>query len=254
MKVADMTTFKILVNSTLSTPGARWLGLDVKNYYLGTPMEDYEYMFIPITSIPHEIITHYKLHDIVHNGKVYMEIRRGMYGLPQAGILAEKQLICFLGRYGYTPVCHTPGLWRHTWRPISFCLVVDDFGVKYIGKEHADHLIQCLRNHYQEVDIDWNGNRFCGVHLDWDYNQRTCSLSMPGYVTNALHKFQHPPPNKTQDSPYPATAKQYGVKVQLTDPINTTARLPLQEIKRLQQIIGTFLFTVVLLTPSSSLP
>ena len=54
MKVAGMTTFKILVNSTLSTPGARWLGLDVKNYYLGTPMEDYEYMFIPITSIPHE--------------------------------------------------------------------------------------------------------------------------------------------------------------------------------------------------------
>ena len=119
MKVADMTTFKILVNSTLSTPGARWLGLDVKNYYLGTPIEDYEYMFITITSILDEIITHYKLHDIVHNGKVYMEIRRGMYGLPQAGILAEQQLIHFLGRYSYAPVRHTPGLWRHTWCPIS---------------------------------------------------------------------------------------------------------------------------------------
>ena len=120
MKVADMTTFKILVNSTLSTPGARWLGLDVKNYYLGTPMEDYEYMFITITFILDKIITHYKLHDIIHNGKVYMEIRRGMYGLPQAGILAEQQLIRFLGRYSYAPVRHTPGLWRHTWRSISF--------------------------------------------------------------------------------------------------------------------------------------
>ena len=114
MKVADMTTFKILVNITLSTPGARWLGLDVKNYYLGKPMEDYKYMFIPITSIPHEIIAHYNLRDIVNNGKVYMEIRCGMYGLPQADILAEKQLIRFLGRYGYAPVRHTPGLWRHT--------------------------------------------------------------------------------------------------------------------------------------------
>ena len=217
-RVADMTTFKIL------------------------PMEDYKYMFIAITSIPHENITHYKLHDIVHNGKVYMEIRRRMYSLPQAGILAEKQLIHFLRRYGYAPVCHTPGLWRHTWRPISFCLVVDDFGVKYFGKEHADHLIQCLRNHYQEVDIDWNGNRFCGVYLDWDYNQRTCSLSMPGYVTNALHKFQPTPHKKAQDSPYPATEKQYGVRVDLTDPIDTTARLPPHEIKRLQQIIGMFLF------------
>ena len=234
-----MTTFKILMNSTLSTPGAHWLGLDIKNYYLGTPMDDYEYMFIPINSIPQEIIAHYKLRDIVYNGKVYMEIRRGMYGLPQAGILAEKQLIRFLGSYGYVPVCHTPGLWCHTWRPISFCLVLDDFGVKYIGKEHA---IQCLHNHYQEVDIDWDGKRFCGVHLDWDYDKRTCSLSMPGYVTNTLHKFQHPKPNKAQDSPYPAAAKQYGIKVQLTNPINTTARLPMHEIKRLQQIIGTFLF------------
>ena len=242
MKVADMTTFKILVNSTLSTPGARWLGLDVKNYYLGTPMDDYEYMFIPITSIPDEIIAYYKLCDLVHNGRVYIEIRRGMYGLPQAGILAEQQLTRFLATYGYAPVRHTPGLWRHKWRPISFCLVVDDFGVKYIGKEHADHLIQCLRNHYQEVDIDWDGKRFCGVHLEWDYDKRTCSLSMPGYVTTALHKFQHPKPNKAQDSPYPANAKQYGVKVQLTDPIDTTARLPKHEIKRIQQIIGTFLF------------
>ena len=65
---------------------------------------------------------------------------------------------------------------------------------------------------------------------------------MPGYVKQALHKFQHPTPTKSQDSPYPATVKQYGVKVQLTDPIDTSARLPTHEIKRLQQIIGTFLF------------
>ena len=242
MKVADMTTFKILVNSTLSTPGAKWLGLDVKNYYLGTPMDNYEYMFIPINQIPQEIIDHYNLHNIVHKGKVYMEIRRGMYGLPQAGILAETQLVHFLGKYGYSPVPHTPGLWRHQWRPITFCLIVDDFGVKYVGREHADHLIQWLCNHYKEIDIDWTGKRFCGIHLHWDYLNRTCDLSMPGYVDHALHKFQHPTPKKPQDSPYPATIKQYGVKVQLTDPIDTSARLPPHKIKRLQQIIGTFLF------------
>ena len=242
MKVADMTTFKILVNSTLSTPGAKWLGLDVKSYYLGTLMANYEYMFIPLNQIPQEIIDHYNLHNIVHKGKVYVEICRGMYGLPQAGILAETQLIHFRGKYGYSPVTHTPGLWRHQWRPITFCLVVDDFGVKYVGREHADHLIQCLRNHYKEIDIDWTGKRFCGIHLHWDYLNRTCDLSMPGYVDHALHKFQHPTPKKPQDSPYPAAVKQYGVKVQLTDPIDTSARLPPHEIKRLQQIIGTFLF------------
>ena len=227
-----MTTFKILVNRTLSTPGAEWLGLNVKSYYLGTPMDNYyEYMFIPINQIPPEIIDHYKLHNIVHKGKVYVEICRGMYSLPQAGTLTKKQLIRFLGSYSYSPVPHTPGPWRHQWQPITFCLVVDDFGIKYIGKEHADHLIQCLCNHYQEVEIDWAGKRFCGIHLNWDYTNHTCDLSMPGYVEQALHKFQHPTPTKLQHSPYPAMVKQYGVKIQLT-----------HEIKRLQQIISTFLF------------
>ena len=36
--------------------------------------------------------------------------------------------------------------------------------------------------------------------------------------------------------------KQYGIKVQLTDPIDTSACLTIYEIKRLQQIIGAFLF------------
>ena len=165
-----------------------------------------------------------------------MEIRHGMYGLPQAGILAKKQLIHFLGNYGYSPVPHTPGLWHHQLQPITFCLVVDDFGVKYIGKEHADHLIQCLRNHYQEVAINWAGKRFCGIHLNWDYTNHTCD------VEQALHKFQCPTRKKLQDSPYPATVKQYGIKVQLTDPIDTSACLPIHKIKRLQQIIGAFLF------------
>ena len=237
-----MTTFKIFINSTLSTPRAKSLGIDVKNYYLGTPTDNYEYMFIPINQIPKEIIDHYNLQTIAHKGEVYVEIRRSMYGLPQAGILAEKQLIHFLGSYSYSPVPHTPGLWCHQWHPITYGLVVDDFGIKYIGKEHADHLIQCFRNHYQELQINWAGKRFCGINLNWDYTNRTCDLSIPGYVEQALHKFQHPTPTKVQDSPYLATVKQYGVKVQLTDPIDTSTRLPTHEIKQLQPIIGTFLF------------
>ena len=86
--------------------------------------------------------------------------------------------------------------------------------------------------------------------LGWDYTKHTCDLSIPGYIQQALHKFQHPPPNKPQDSPYPAMVKQYGVKVQLTDPIDTSARLPMHEIKRLQQIIGTFLFYSCAIDPT----
>eukprot|EP00957_Ditylum_brightwellii_P040535 3067733-Ditylum_brightwellii.AAC.1 len=58
-----------------------------------------------------------------------------MYGLPQAGILANKLLSKRIVRHGYYLCTYTPGLWRHQWRPITFALVVDDFGVKIKGKE-----------------------------------------------------------------------------------------------------------------------
>ena len=69
-------------------------------------------------------------------------------GLPQAGILANKLLRQRLLPHGYYECANTPGLWKHEWRPISFTLVVDDFGVKYIGQEHVNHLIRCLKEAY----------------------------------------------------------------------------------------------------------
>jgi hypothetical protein len=58
--------------------------------------------------------------------------------------------------FGYYEVTHTPGLWKHISRAVQFTLVVDDFGIKYVGKEHADHLLNALQEHYT-LDIDWNG-------------------------------------------------------------------------------------------------
>jgi hypothetical protein len=88
-RTADITTAKILLNSTLSTPGAKFACADMGNFYLATPMERYEYMRIKADLIPDEFKDTYKLHNKIHNGYVYCEIRRGMYGLPQAGIIAN---------------------------------------------------------------------------------------------------------------------------------------------------------------------
>jgi hypothetical protein len=63
-----------------------------------------------------------------------------MYGLPQAGILTNELLQRNLAQDGYQPTTHTHGLWMHDTSPISFSLVVNDFGVKYDGREHAEHL------------------------------------------------------------------------------------------------------------------
>ena len=79
--------------------------------------------------------------------------------------------------HGYTQSKHTPSLWTHKWRPVSFTLVVDDFGVKYVGEEHALHLLSVLREHY-EVEVDWEGTKYCGIDLAWDYDKREAHLYM----------------------------------------------------------------------------
>jgi hypothetical protein len=90
---ADTTMAKMVINSTISTLHAKHMCGDIKNFYLGAPMDRYEYMRIPIPLIPDEIIEEYQLQPtMVHNGYVNMEIRRSMYGLPQAGILANQLL------------------------------------------------------------------------------------------------------------------------------------------------------------------
>ena len=238
---ADTTTAKLIINSTISTPGAKYMYGDIKNFYLGTPMARYEYMRLPIQIIPQEIIDEYSLMPIVHNGYVYLEIRRGMYGLPQVGIIANQLLTARLAPAGYYQCRHTQGLWRHKWRPILFSLVVDDFGVKYVGRQHADHLNAAIEKHY-EYSKDWEGQLYCGINIKWDYTKRTVDLSMPGYIQAALHKFQHPAPKRAQHAPHHWNQPVYGRKQQLTPPDDTSNPLKPDAIRRVQQIVGTLLY------------
>ena len=129
-RTADLTTSKLLWNSMISTDDARFAALDVGNFYLETPFERYEYMRLQLKHFPQHTIDQYNLRENAKNGWVNVEIRKAIYGLPQAGKLANKQLKEHLGPAGYYEVPHTPGLFTHVTRPIQFSLVVDDFGVK----------------------------------------------------------------------------------------------------------------------------
>jgi hypothetical protein len=151
---AGLTTAKILTNSVISTPSAKFLVIDINNFYLNTPLGRFEYMVINLASLPQETIEKYDLNELAQDGKIYIEIQKGMYGLPQAGIIANELLQRNLAKDGYRPTTHTHGLWTHDTRPISFSLVVDDFGVKYVGREHK-HLMTCIKKNYN-ISSDWN--------------------------------------------------------------------------------------------------
>jgi hypothetical protein len=91
-------------------------------------------MVMNLSSLPQETIDKYNLIKLSQDGKVYIEIQKCTYGLPQAGILANELLQRNLAKDGYRPTQHTHGIWTHDTRPISFSLVVDDLGVKYASR------------------------------------------------------------------------------------------------------------------------
>ena len=66
-------------------------------------MNRYEYMWIKISDTPQDIIDQYGLTDKAVNGKVLVEIRKGMYGMKQAGHIANDRLKEHIKAYGYVP-------------------------------------------------------------------------------------------------------------------------------------------------------
>ena len=80
-----------------------------------------------------DIIELYKLQKkVTLDGHVHVEVRKEMYGLHQAGLLAQQILEKRLGASGYTQSKFTLGFWIHKSRLISLSLVVDNFGAKDI--------------------------------------------------------------------------------------------------------------------------
>ena len=239
--MADLLTAKLLINSTISTLGAVFLGIDLANFYFNTPMPKPEYMHLHLDIIPKEIIVKYNLRDLVDKKEwVYVKIQKGMYRLPQAGILANQLLEKCFSTKGYYQCKHTRGLWRHVWRSIVFCLVVDNFGIKVTHMDDMQHLKKALEEHYT-VAVDWKGSLFCGVKLSWDYINQHVTTHMPRYIRKALTKYQHPHPTVPQHAPYKTTTIQYGAKVQRVEEDKSPPLTP-EQIKQVQNIVGTLLY------------
>jgi hypothetical protein len=219
---------------------------------LGTPLPRFEYMKMLLSRFPEEIVQKYNLDTLAVDGWVYIEIRKGMYGLKQEGLIANQLLQTRLAPFGYYSARHTPGLWLHKTRPISFSLVVDDFVVKYVGKQHADHLRNALLKTY-ELTTDWSGTVYSGMTLEWDYKHRTCDISMPGYVSNVLSKFQHNAPNHPQHTSSRYITPMYGAKTQYATK-DETPPLTAKQCLTIQKVTGSVLYYARAVEPTVLMP
>ena len=122
-----------------------------------------------------------------------------MHGRPQLRQIAHYSLVQNLGPYGYHPSSLTTRLWTQDICPIHFNLVVNDFSVKYSGKDDALHLKSALEDKYK-VTTDREGKLYTDIALKWDYDKGTIQISMPVYVRVPLHSLQYKKPKTPQDS------------------------------------------------------
>jgi hypothetical protein len=173
-----------------------------------------------------------------------------MYGLPQAGILANKLLKKCLAKHSYFEQPHTPGLWKHESRPIWYNLAVDVFGIKYIGKEHHQHLYDALQKETYKIVEDPIGDLYCGINLKWNFNKGYVDLSMPNYVMKQLTHYAHSTPDKPQHCPYSPNPINYGKDNHAPTPTNETPLPDNVGKKRIQQVVGSFLYYARAVNPT----
>ena len=143
--MSSIETVKLLINSTLSTKGAQFAAIDISNFYIHNNLDNYQYMRFEMKTIPQEIRDKYNLKTIVHtDGYCYVEIRKALYELHEAGYITNVELKRILGLEGYVPSKFTTGLFTNKTRDIALSLVVNDFGVQYTKIEDTKHLLKIV--------------------------------------------------------------------------------------------------------------
>ena len=128
--------------------------------------------------------------------------------------------------------------------PKKYALCVYEFGVKYFSKTDANHLINALQQNYNTT-TDWTGTLYCGLTLQWNYEERWVYIHMPGYVIRVLNFFNNSTPHKPQHAPHTWIEPTYGSRRQ--QPPTEQSSAPLldeKETKRVQSISCTFLYYV----------
>jgi hypothetical protein len=107
----------------------------------------------------------------------------------------------------------------------------------------------CIKKKYN-IWSDWNGTAYCGLTLDWDYKNHTVNLSMPGYIKDTLHKYQHPAPTRPEHSPHTWNPPIYGAKTQFVNDPTTSPTLSDKDVNKLQQLTGTLLYYTRVVDPT----
>jgi hypothetical protein len=243
--VADMTTFKILCNKTISDEGKRMSTADISDMYLHSKLEEPEYMWVRLCDIPPATMQQFNIKNYITSDstKVAVRIKGGMYGLPQAGRLAQEKLVKVLYDHGYYMCKSTTCLFKHKALDTEFTLTVDDFAISHLPKD-LQHLLDALKSVYPiTFETGTSIIDYIGFKAEFNYNIpiRTCKLSMPGYMKAACDRFGiHPTTNTHNPELYIPVV--YGSKAPQMAKEDVSVPLSPADKTLVQQIVGVVLW------------
>ena len=241
---AAYATVKLVFASVLSdvknkNSKVRFVGADLVDHYLATPLEQPAYMCVPLSQIPLSIVLEYCLRDFSTNGKVCFKVMKCMYGHPAAGHLSNALLISTLRKGGYYEDEYTPCLFHHESRPTKFCLVVDDLGAKIHSDDDLDHLVNCISSVWK-VKVDKSGSKFLGMNLAWDYEADVPSLAIDSPSTMPAAHKRFTPGRDIKHRNTPTVMKNpFAESVPIGSPLPDLVYCP-ESKTFVQEVCGTF--------------
>ncbi len=208
---AAQADLRILYNGVVSTQGGKFMTLDIDDFYLNHDIDTPEYMWVNIKDIPEDIMTEFDLLQYVDGNRILMEILKGLYGLKQAGKLANDALVPCLEADGFMQAPLSPGIFKHATNGVAFALVVDDFGVSYTDTAGPEALMRTLTTAGYTFKSDWSGAKFLGQQVRHDRERHEIRLSMPDHIPRILARFR-PTGTRQAKSPGIYHSVKYGMR------------------------------------------
>ena len=240
---ANLPTVKCIMHATVSEDSFFGV-IDITDFYLGSPMPFSEFLKMYTSDYRPELLDDLGITPFIqcdNTGKsfFYAEVVNTIPGFPQAGFHANQQLVSHLAQHGYYQTS-TPSLFRHVSSEIAFCLVVDDFGVKYRYIDDFHRLVDCLALLYH-VKAQPVATTFLGLTLNHNRLARTMTLSMPEYIP-ALLQLHRPHGVRPASSPSVYVPPQYGSSAPQMSPQDNSEPASSSQQKELREVIGSLMY------------
>ena len=246
---AAMVTTKLLLNKTISDIQSKVFTMDITDMYLQSqlPPDQYEYMVIDINEVPDDIISEYNLTSFLtpNTNKFYVEVTGALYGMKQAGYIANKDLVNYLESNDYMQAKNTPCLFKHTTDDIEFSLITDDFLVRYGNKQSADKLLKIMSEKYP-MTHDWSCVKYAGLNIKLNYDKnRSVTISMDGYIEAILKRFKIVTTHNVYSPEFYTQINYASKESQLTKVIDESPICTDAEKTLIQQIAGSILYYAI---------